>query len=237
MRLPLTLLALARRVSLSFYNVLGVDLKGRVLWNALCPSLGDLGQSMVVLDDGKLHGGVTRDGNFEIPDVPPGTYLLSVLSHDHHFDKLRVDVFDTESLPEVRPYIPGTPLSPPSTVNLPYPILLNPRHKNDYFVERQSFNLMGMFQSPMMLMMLVMGGMMLAMPYIMKSMDPEALQDFNKRKARIGALQGSLQSGDISGGLSALMNTGQEESSSTTGTAKHSSPSGVKQRSGKNRRR
>ena len=69
----------------------------------------------------------------------------------------------------------------------------------------------------MMLMMLVMGGMMLAMPYIMvrtslglsyafvrdiaqKTMDPEALQDFNKRQARIGALQNSLQSGDLSGG-------------------------------------
>ncbi|KAI0732320.1 hypothetical protein C8Q72DRAFT_142763 [Fomitopsis betulina] len=231
MRLPLILLALAS----AFYNVLAVDLKGRVLWNGLCPSLSDLGQSKVVLDDGKLNGGVTRDGNFEIPDVPPGTYLLSVVSHDYHFDKLRVDVFETESLPEVRPYILGTPLSPPSTISLPYPILLSPRHKNDYFVERQSFNLMGMFQSPMMLMMLVMGGMMLAMPYIMKTMDPEALQDFNKRQARIGALQGSLQSGDLSGGLSALMNSGPEESSTTTGTAKHSS--GAKQRSGKNRKR
>ncbi|TFY68348.1 hypothetical protein EVJ58_g1059 [Rhodofomes roseus] len=97
---------------------------------------------------------------------------------------------------------------------------------------------MGMFQSPMMLMMLVMGGVMLAMPYILKTMDPDALQDFNKRQARIGALQSSLQSGDLSGGLSALMTSGQEESSASTGAAKQATPSSsVKQRGGKNRRR
>lgn len=155
----------------------------------------------MVLDDGKLHGGITRDGNFEMCVRCSVRELVSLTSHVvqtcrqertcsqcflmistlircavcfqymqmHRADslQLRVDVFETESLPEVRPYIPGTSLSPPSTVTLPYPILLTPRHKNDYFVERQSFNLMGMFQSPMMLMMLVMGGMMLAMPYIM----------------------------------------------------------------------
>ncbi|KZT74696.1 hypothetical protein DAEQUDRAFT_760722 [Daedalea quercina L-15889] len=234
MHLPLTLLALAS----SCYTALALDLRGRILWNELCPSLRDLGQSKVVLDNGKLQGGITRNGSFEIPDVSPGVYILSVVSHDYHFDKLRVDVFETESLPEVRPYIPGTPLSPPSPVTLPYPILLTARAKNDYFAPPQSFNLMGMFQSPMMLMMLVMGGMMLAMPYILKSMDPEALQDFNKRQARIGALQSSLQSGDLSGGLSALINPAQEESSASTGTAKQtSSSSGVKQRGGKNRRR
>ncbi|KAH9835628.1 uncharacterized protein C8Q71DRAFT_762844 [Rhodofomes roseus] len=234
MRLPLTLLALAT----SCCTTLAVDLKGRVQWNELCPSLGDLGQAKAILDDGRLHGGITRDGSFEIPDVSPGTYILNVVSHDYQFDKLRVDVFETESLPEIRPYIPGTPLSPPSSVTLPYPILLTPRVKNDYFIPRQSFNLMGMFQSPMMLMMLVMGGVMLAMPYILKTMDPDALQDFNKRQARIGALQSSLQSGDLSGGLSALMTSGQEESSASTGAAKQATPSSsVKQRGGKNRRR
>ncbi|KAH9937616.1 uncharacterized protein B0H18DRAFT_1081740 [Fomitopsis serialis] len=234
MRLPLTLLALAT----SCCTALAVDLKGRIQWNEICPSLGDLGQSKVILDNGKLRGGITKDGGFEIPDVSPGTYILTVISHDFHFDKLRVDVFETESLPEIRPYIAGTPLSPPSSITLPYPILLTPRTKNDYFTPQQSFNLMGMFQSPMMLMMLVMGGMMLAMPYIMKTMDPDSLQDFNKRQARIGALQSSLQSGDLSGGLSALMSSAQDESSASTGTAKQtSSSSGVKQRGGKNRRR
>ena len=76
------------------------DLRGSLSYVAL----KELGQSKVVLDDGKLHGGITRDGTFDMcvrpsrqvasanlacsPDVPPGTYLLSVLSHDFHFDKV-----------------------------------------------------------------------------------------------------------------------------------------------------
>lgn len=77
-----------------------------------------------------------------------------------------------------------------------------------------------MFQNPMMLLMLGMGGLVVAMPYLMvrwgtanvtvelfltirhqqKNMDPAMLQDFQKRQARIGSLQSSLQSGDLSGG-------------------------------------
>ncbi|KAF9821957.1 hypothetical protein IEO21_00387 [Rhodonia placenta] len=233
MRIPLGLLALASLLLSCCYPVLALDLKGRIHWNEVCPGIGDLGQAKVVLDNGKLRGGVTRDGSFVIPDVPAGTYVLSVAAHDHVFDQLRVDVFETETLPEVRPYIPGTPLSPAAVVTLPYPIVLAPRQRNDYFVPRQSFNLLAMFQNPMMLLMLGMGGLVVAMPYLMKNMDPAMLQDFQKRQARIGSLQSSLQSGDLSGGLSALMDTGEEEKPAP----KQTTPAGIKHRSGKGKKR
>ncbi|KZT06892.1 uncharacterized protein LAESUDRAFT_736743 [Laetiporus sulphureus 93-53] len=233
MRVPLFLLALASL----FHTALAVDLRGRISWNELCPNVGFLGHAKVVLDDDKLRGGITEDGGFVIPDVPAGTYILSVVAHDHTFDKLRVDVFETDSLPEVRPYIPGTPLSPPSAIALPYPIVLTARKKNDYFAPPQSFNLLGTLQSPMMLMMLSMGAMMLAMPYLMKNMDPEVLQDFNKRQSRIGSLQSSLQSGDISGGLSALLHAGEEEKPSTPSPSKTATSSSMKHRSGKHKKR
>ena len=81
--------------------------------------------------------------------------------------KLRIDVQDEESNPVVRPYIPGTPLSPPSNVKLTYPISLSARAKYDYYVPKESFNLIGMFQNPMMMIMLFTGVMVLAMPYLM----------------------------------------------------------------------
>ena len=80
---------------------------------------------------------------------------------------MRVDIFEAETLPEVRPYFPGTPLSSASSVTLTYPSTLSARGKYDYFVPRESFNLLGMFQNPMMLMMVFTGVMVLAMPYIM----------------------------------------------------------------------
>lgn len=120
------------------------------------------------------------------PDVPTGTYVLSVLSHDYSFDQVcppflitsgahnvyqvRIDVSPEEPLPHVQSYTFGTALLTKSSVSLPYPVVLIPRHKNVYFSPRESFNLLGMFQSPMMMIMVLTGGMMLAMPYIMVSL-------------------------------------------------------------------
>ena len=85
------------------------------------------------------------------------------------FPQYRIDLVDSLSPPEVRPYVPGTPLS--STANSPitvtYPLNVHPRYKNEYFVPKQSFNIMGMLQSPMIMMMGVVGLMVLALPYMM----------------------------------------------------------------------
>lgn len=61
----------------------------------------------------------------------------------------------------------GTPLMSTTSVYLRYPIVLTPRHKNSYFKPRDSFNLLGMFQNPMMMIMVLTGLMMFGMPYIM----------------------------------------------------------------------
>ena len=81
--------------------------------------------------------------------------------------KLRIDVLPSEAVPEVRPYLPGTPLSPPSPVLLAYPIILTARQKANYFVEPESFNLLGMLRNPMVLMMVVTGALVMGMPYLM----------------------------------------------------------------------
>lgn len=81
--------------------------------------------------------------------------------------QLRIDVNSTSSVTEVRPYVGGTPMNPPSSVILPYPVLLMPREKQNYFIPPESFNLGGMLSNPMMLLMVGGAGMMLAMPYLM----------------------------------------------------------------------
>ena len=80
--------------------------------------------------------------------------------------QLRIDVNSTSSVTEVRPYVGGTPMNPPSSVILPYPVLLMPREKQNYFIPPESFNLGGMLSNPMMLLMVGGAGMMLAMPYL-----------------------------------------------------------------------
>ncbi|KAI0094689.1 hypothetical protein BDY19DRAFT_988500 [Irpex rosettiformis] len=220
------------------YTALAIDLKGRIQWNEHCSGLNALGQAKVVLDNGKRYGGITQDGGFTIYNVSSGAYILSVVSHDYAFNQVRVDVLDADTLPEIRPYTPGTPLSPPAPVMLPYPIILSPVAKLDYFTQQQAFNLIGMFNSPMMLMMLFGGIMVFATPYLMKNMDPEMRKEFEERHAKLSGVQGALQSGDIRAGLSSLMAVADEDATAaTSGRQESKSQSGSRQRMGKNKKR
>ncbi|KAH9968911.1 hypothetical protein BC827DRAFT_1166433 [Russula dissimulans] len=182
----------------AWVTVLAADLSGFVQWNEHCPDSLQLGHARVVLDNSIASGTISRDGLFTVPDVAVGTYIVSVISHDHVFDKLRIDVPpESESPPEVRPYTDGTPLDPPSPIKLPYPIKLVPRQRNSYFIPHQSFNVVQMLQNPMMLITVFGGLMMLAMPYIMKNVDPEVLQEAQQNQSR---LRNALQSGDTKSG-------------------------------------
>ncbi|OJA12057.1 hypothetical protein AZE42_06691 [Rhizopogon vesiculosus] len=210
--------------------VFALELNGYVQWNKLCPNYEALGSSRVLLDAGKMSGRVTRNGNFSIPDVPPGTYILSVLSHDHLFDHVRLDI-SSEPLPDVRSYVFGTPLLTPSSVSLPYPVVLIPRHQNKYFSPRESFNLLAMFQSPMMMIMVLTGGMMLAMPYIMKNLDPQTLEGLKGSQAKAANIQELMQSGDPRG-LSALLAAGEDTKPGTPVIKSSAGPSTLQQRKG-----
>ncbi|KIK71201.1 hypothetical protein GYMLUDRAFT_33341 [Collybiopsis luxurians FD-317 M1] len=192
-----------------------VDINGRITWNDVCRGYNELGHSKVVLDNEDFSGGVLKNGSFLIPNVPSGTYLLSVISHDYLFDQLRVDV--TDSNVEVRSYIPGTPMNPSSPVILPYPIRLAARQKLNYFVPLESFDVMGMLKNPMILMMVFAGGLVLGMPYLMKNLDPESLEELKREQAKMSQAQSALTSGDFKSGFSALMAaaSGQDQASSS----------------------
>jgi len=203
-RIPsMILVQLLSCVALAF----ALDIIGKVSWTDICPNAASLGQAKVALDDGTFSSSVTHDGEFIIPDVPDGTYILSLISHDYFFNQLRLDVKNFTA--EVRLYIPGTPLNPPSPVLLPYPIVLIPREKSVYFVPPETFNLFAMMSNPMMLLMVVGGGMMLVMPYLMNHLDSDAMEEFKEQ----GRIKGALHSGDSKTGLAPAIGTPDEHNS------------------------
>ncbi|KAF9654338.1 hypothetical protein BDM02DRAFT_3182146 [Thelephora ganbajun] len=206
-------------LGLSVYSN-ALDLKGKVIWNQLCPGAKTLGQAKAILDGGSnYYGSITRDGSFVIPDVPEGTYILNIVARNHLFDQYRIDIVDSLSPPEVRPYLPGTPLS--STANSPvtitYPLKVHPRYKNEYFVPKESFDVMGMLQSPMIMMMGAVGVMVVALPYMMKNLDPEQLKEVQESQARMVKMQGSITSGDFSG-IASMFTEGSGDGGSSSAT-------------------
>ncbi|KJA26169.1 hypothetical protein HYPSUDRAFT_355403 [Hypholoma sublateritium FD-334 SS-4] len=192
------------------------NVRGKIVWNDVCPNATTLGNGKATIDNSILSGSIKRDGTFVIPGVPDGTHILSIISHDYAFDQLRIDVNDSLSSVEVRPFVPGTPMQPPSSILLPYPAVLTPRDRYVYFVPPESFNLAGMLSNPMMLLMVGGAGMMLAMPYLIKNMDPEALEEFKEQQAKLGGIQNAFQSGEIKSGINAIMAATEEQSSSSS---------------------
>lgn len=210
-----------------------LNLKGAIVWNQLCPDAKTLGQAKATLDDGSIYyGSITRDGSFMIPDVPEGTYIFNIVARNHIFDQYRVDVVDSLSPPEVRPYLPGTPLSSTanSHVTIAYPLKVHPKFKNEYFVPNQSFNVMGMLQSPMIMMMGAVGLMAVALPYMMKNLDPEQLKEVQESQARMAKMQSSLTSGDFRG-IASVFNEASGDGGSSSAT-----PSAPVKNRGKKRR-
>ncbi|KAH7883752.1 hypothetical protein F5I97DRAFT_1938425 [Phlebopus sp. FC_14] len=210
-----------------------LDLDGCIQWNEICPNYQALGPARVLLDTGRYSARVTRSGNFSIPDVGAGTYILSVLSHDYAFEQMRVDVSNSSPTPEIKSYIVGTPLMSPSVV-LSYPVVFTPRHKNNYFQPRESFNLLGMFRNPMMMIMVLTGVLVVGMPYIMKNLDPQTLEELQGQQAKVASLQNSVPNGSLTSGLSPLL-AAEEESKPLKSSANGSTVQ--QRRAGRNNKR
>lgn len=58
---------------------------------------------------------------------------------------------------------------PVSSVSLPYPLVLEPVAKENYFIPKSGLNMLGLLKSPMVLMMLFSGIMMWGMPKLLVS--------------------------------------------------------------------
>ncbi|KAH7345349.1 hypothetical protein B0J17DRAFT_639542 [Rhizoctonia solani] len=148
------------------------NVEGRIEWNSVCSSITELKPSTVVVLDGGLYsGGVRRSGEFTIADVADGAYVLSVLSPDHVFD-----------------FVIAGP-------TLPHPLTLSARSKNVYFTPREGFNLAGMFQNPMMLMMVVTGAMVMFMPKLMDNLSEETKQELQQKQQDMFGVANQAASG------------------------------------------
>jgi len=213
---------------LQLAGVGATDIQGSIQWNDLCSGIEDLRHhTRVVLDGGLRKAMVSHDGGFIFRDVEAGTYTVDVHAPDHIFPQLRVDVSSQAPAPvptspsseapdgeplspapsltpppevQVRPIPPGTPHDPiPPPPLLTYPIKFQATHKKSYEKPKASFDLIGMFSNPMMLMMLFTGLMMFAMPKLMENMDPELVKEVEEKQNRMFSAQNRIKEGDVSG--------------------------------------
>ncbi|KAF1799432.1 hypothetical protein V8B55DRAFT_1538476 [Mucor lusitanicus] len=163
-----------------------LNIQGKIIPNAVLDDVSKIDSSTtrIVLNGAQYTAHIQSNGEFNIPHVRPGSYLLEVQSIDHVYPKIRVDINEKN---QVQAAYTGLGIDwNQRGYSVVYPLEIQAKAEAEYFMQRQGFNIMGMFKNPMMLMMGVSAIMMFFMPKMMKSlqnMDPEAANEISKSQA------------------------------------------------------
>lgn len=131
----------------------------------------------VLLNAGELTGIVRSDGAFTLHGVAAGVHRLEVLAPDFQFSSFKLDVSkDTGKVRVLEFAYPGAAKQAAS-----YPIVATAHGKVAYFQKREGFNYKSILYNPMIIMMLVTGVLVFAMPKMMQNMDPEEMKQMQEQ--------------------------------------------------------
>ncbi|KAG0060414.1 hypothetical protein BGZ89_012290 [Linnemannia elongata] len=129
-------------------------------------------KTKVLLGGGRYQTQIAKDGTFEFPDVPVGTYILEVQSPHLVYSRVRVVVTHSEVV-AMRVSI-GDHFSNVPHV-LPMPLTLRPRPRPIHYIPPEGQKVVGFFSNPMILMASFSVMMLFIMPKIMSNLDADAL--------------------------------------------------------------
>ncbi|KAF9933439.1 hypothetical protein FBU30_005473 [Linnemannia zychae] len=132
-------------------------------------------ETRVLLSGGQYTSMITKEGKFNFPNVPEGSYLLEVQSPQYTYPAVRVTLSEKG---EVKANLVTFGFDWSNNDNpLQLPITLIPRSPVTYFIPREGFRISSLFANPMMLMMGASVLMLFVMPKLMANMDAEAMQE------------------------------------------------------------
>eukprot|EP01116_Phalansterium_solitarium_P000023 TRINITY_DN10015_c0_g1_i1.p3 TRINITY_DN10015_c0_g1~~TRINITY_DN10015_c0_g1_i1.p3 ORF type:complete len:210 (-),score=57.03 TRINITY_DN10015_c0_g1_i1:1477-2106(-) len=113
---------------------------------------------------------VRKDGSFVFHDIPAGNFLLQVVSSDHVYDNVRIEITSVNNgqIKAVNVHDDAV---------LAYPLRLEPKAPISYFAVREGFDLVGiLFKNPMILMLAFTLLITFVFPKIAANIDPEELR-------------------------------------------------------------
>ena len=105
-----------------------------------------ISRTKVVVDGGKFNGFLKQNGEFEIHNIPPGSYLVEVVSPNHVFDPARVDISSKSGKVRARKV---NLLKISSVSYLPYPLKFKAEKQAAFFEKREKWNIMDTVKNPM----------------------------------------------------------------------------------------
>ncbi|XP_067310956.1 ER membrane protein complex subunit 7-like [Pseudorasbora parva] len=155
------------------------DVRVHVTGRALVPGVS--GQDWIsaarVLLDGDAHVGFIRDdGGFTVSDVPSGSYVLEISSPTYRFQPVRVDITATGKMrARVVNYIQTS-----AVIRLPYPLQMRAVGTHSYFIQRETWVWSDFLMNPMVLMMVLPLLIIVLLPKVMNTSDPEIRREMEQ---------------------------------------------------------
>ena len=105
-----------------------------------------ISKARVVVDGGRFYGFLRANGKFQIHNVPPGSYLVEVVSANHEFEPARVDISSKSGKIRARKV---DLLKTSSVSHLPYPLKFKVDKQAEFFVKRESWSAEALLKDPM----------------------------------------------------------------------------------------
>mmetsp|Transcript_5153 Transcript_5153/g.10793 ORF Transcript_5153/g.10793 Transcript_5153/m.10793 type:complete len:217 (-) Transcript_5153:1574-2224(-) len=150
-------------------DIRGTDIEGKLEFPSGVTRTFNI-TTKITLNQGEYTTYSRRDGSFVIYDVGPGIHQLDIDSKSYHFPQVKIQLLeDSMDAPKCLEYaFPGA-----QKRALKYPLVINPKGTYQYFEVKKGFSIFGLLRNPMVLMMMLSVGMMVAMPKMMEGLDPE----------------------------------------------------------------
>lgn len=120
-------------------------IEGRVVLEGVTDD-GWLARTKVVVDGGRYYGFLRSNGQFEIPRVPPGSFLVEVVSPNHVFEPVRVEISSKSGKIRAKKV---NLLKPSSVSSASYPLKFKADRRATFFEKREKWSIFDTLKNPM----------------------------------------------------------------------------------------
>ncbi|KAI0237691.1 ER membrane protein complex subunit 7 [Lamellibrachia satsuma] len=131
----------------------------------------------ILLDGGQFLGFLKSDGSFSVNNVPSGSYVVEVAHPTYAFDAIRVDINSKGKMRARR--LNNVQTSSVQTVS--YPLRFKARGRATYFQQREQWRITDILMNPMVMMMLLPFLVIMVLPKLMNTADPEAQKEMQNQ--------------------------------------------------------
>ena len=141
-----------------------------------------------------------KDGTFCLLDVPPGDHELQIVAIGFSFPPIVVSVDGENDGEDMSTILPKVKMPEKTTIQTTKKneeenakmvdrVVIAPVSKVDYFEPSNRVTLLGLLKNPMVLMVLMTVVMAVAVPSLIRNMDPEALEELKKEMGKGNVFQ------------------------------------------------